>query len=121
MRKYTFIFILALLFASCGDEDASPLFICGVFDPVLELTWLQERTAEINQSDNSTYTYFTAGTIQGQQVFIEKNCCPNCNSAFLVYACDGQILEFLGIGGIDPNTVEDESVIWRGFNFTCGV
>lgn len=115
------ILLITLLFSSCRDEDISPLFICGVYDPVLELTWLADKTAEINQSDLSPFIYIAAAKYQGNDVIIEKNCCPNCNSVALVYSCDGQTIGFLGTGSIDPNSITDETVIWRGANFTCGV
>ncbi|MFC3881030.1 hypothetical protein ACFOSV_12620 [Algoriphagus namhaensis] len=121
-KLIAFSALLALLsISSCRDEDIGPLLICGVYDPVLELTWLAQKTAQINQAGNGSDIYLSAGVYQGQSVIIEKNCCISCGSVFVVYACDGQVLGFLGTGGIDPASIEDETIIWRGANFTCGV
>jgi len=115
--------ITLLSLFSCGDENPEPLLICGVSDPVLQLTWLNELTAELDESYFNQYFYVSSGKYQGEDVFIVKNCCPNCNSVESVYSCEGSVIGFLAFDGvsIDPSEISDEQVIWRGFNFQCGV
>ena len=111
---------IVLTLTSCGDENPGPLFICGVTDPVLELTWLNELTQDVNNSQLSQFFYLVAGEYQGEQVFIARNCCPNCGSVETVYSCSGQELGSFGFD-ILPSEITREQVIWRGANFQCGV
>ncbi|MHA7131385.1 hypothetical protein [Algoriphagus namhaensis] len=115
--------LLALASFSCGRENIDPILVCAAADPVLELDWLNTLTSELDDSVISTYYYITAAVYQNQEVFILKNCCPNCNAVELVYTCSGETIGFLARDGvsIDPSEISEETVIWRGFNFSCGV
>jgi len=122
--KKSLLSILVLILLSIGcKENEDPITYCGVENPSENLTWLSQLTNELDDSYFGVYFYVTAGTYQGQTVFLSKNCCPNCNSVALVYSCEGEFLGVLGRGGtgIEPTEVKDEVVIWRGTGMVCTV
>lgn len=114
------ICFLLLTLSACKDE-VDPILICGVISPAEELTWLNEIVEELNESYLGPYFYVTAGSYQGQSVFLIENCCPNCNSVVPVYNCEGESLGILGFdgAGIEPSSIKDKMVIWRGDGNLC--
>ncbi|WP_075351060.1 hypothetical protein [Algoriphagus marinus] len=116
------LFVLFFLITACKEEE-EPITYCGVENPAESLTWLNTLTDELNDSYFGVYFYVTAGKYQNEEVFLIRNCCPNCNTIISVYACDGEVLGFLGRdgAGIDPTEIKDEVIIWRGTGFECTV
>ncbi len=113
--------LIILSLSSCGgEENIDPLLICGVTDPVLEFPWLNEITTDVNSSNLSEFFYLVAGDYQGANVFILRNCCPNCGTIQTVYSCTGQEIGTYGVD-VNPAEISREQVIWRGFNASCGV
>ncbi len=123
MKNLTFLLLLSLVLSFGCKEDEEPALVCGTADPVANLPWLNTFAKELNDSYYGVYFYVTAGTYQDQQVFLIKNCCPNCNTITLVYACGGEVLGSLGRDGvgIDATEIKDEVIIWRGTGFACTV
>lgn len=94
---------------------------CSVHDPILDLPWLHAKIEEMMQhSSMIKYFYIIELKQQGQTVFIFANCCPFCNSVFLVYDCEGNSIGSLGDDRFDADLASRGKVIWKAENSSCG-
>ncbi|HTF19849.1 MAG TPA: hypothetical protein VK658_17375 [Chryseolinea sp.] len=121
MRWAVFILCVACL-AACSDDD-DDFDACDVANPE-ELTWFKEATESLNQSGEiSQYMYFTQAEYQGQRVYLQRNCCPSCNSVILVFDCAGNELGWLGSGedAIKTEDIKNESVAWKSDGNVCAI
>ncbi|MBL0739723.1 hypothetical protein [Chryseolinea lacunae] len=113
------LLLLGLLAFACDNKkcDPSPAGeACGVANPVENLVWLRDRITELktNNAELAKYFYVQQSTYQGQTVFIFGNCCPFCDSIFLVRDCAGNTLD-IASGSVDGAT----TVIWKAENSLC--
>jgi hypothetical protein len=60
------------------------------------------------------YEYVQQSTYQGNTVFIFGNCCPFCDSIFLVKDCEGKVVD-VPAGDVNGTT----TVIWKPENSQC--
>lgn len=109
----------------CDKNEPQPTLHCGVANPAENLPWLKaiidEYKFEISGADVSensigygVYQYVLQSTYQGNTVFIFGNCCPNCNSVFLVKDCEGKVLDVPATEVNGPTTV-----IWKHEHSPC--
>ncbi|MFC3881344.1 hypothetical protein ACFOSV_14215 [Algoriphagus namhaensis] len=115
------ILFFCLIFSACKEEE-QPRLICGVTDPVASLDWLSLFTNEIDESYYGVYYYISHTQLDGQDVFVVQDCCPNCFNIPVVYACDGESLGFLSAdAGINPAILDESTIIWKGTGFSCNL
>lgn len=118
-----FMTLIFISFLSCKNDDNGFNNTCHVLNPVEDLTWLKEQIAEL-EKENSTslkFTYFSQTNYNGQTVYALRNCCPSCNTAILVYNCEGIHIGTIGNGDnyITPDILENEIIVWEASNFEC--
>lgn len=120
MKKLIILIGILLINFGCKEEE-KPMVFCGVENPAENLSWLKAITEELNESYLGPFFYVTSGTYQDQQVFLVENCCPDCNTVTLVYACGGENIGILGFdgAGIEPSEVKDQVIVWRGEGNLC--
>ncbi|GAA3649226.1 hypothetical protein [Flavivirga jejuensis] len=127
--KKTFLFVTLLLLTilSCNNNDDAPAAdfenACNITNPIEDLNWLKEQIAEL-EKENSTFlkfTYFSETKYNEQTVYALRNCCPYCNTAILVYNCEGIHIGTIGNGDnyITPDILTNETIIWEASNFEC--
>jgi hypothetical protein len=56
---------------------------------------------------------------QSQTVFIFANCCPMCNSIYLVFNCAGERIGYVGDDKFDFKILESGRVIWKAADSSC--
>lgn len=124
MKKLSYLIVSIFFVAfSCQEKSEEPTFeVCGVKDPVKELAWLAERTAQYEPTELGSYFYITQAEYNKESIFIMRNCCPYCNTAITAYNCEGT---FLGVVGpeseIDGSQLLNERVIWKPANSSCSI
>ncbi len=110
--------LIAISFGCKEEED--PILICGTTDPIADLPWLNILTNELDDSYFGVYYSVAATTYDGNDVFVIRNCCPNCNSIIPVYSCSGDKLGVLSAdAGINPAILDNAKIIWKGTGYTC--
>ncbi|WP_111669851.1 hypothetical protein [Algoriphagus litoralis] len=121
MKKVLLLFlIISSLISSCSEEDLDPVQACNTNNALVELPWLAELIEAQEQSEiGKKYSYISKGIYQGETIFSLQNCCPFCNSIYLVINCEGETLGYLGSGGIEPSSITDWEVIWKSSENTC--
>lgn len=121
MKKALLLFLmLSLVISSCSKDELDPIQDCNTENVLQDLPWLVELIEAQEQSEiGKKYSYISKGIYQGQTVFSVQNCCPFCNSIYLIINCEGETLGFLGSEGIDPSSITDWEVIWRSSENTC--
>lgn len=124
MKKLSYLIVSIFFVAfSCQEKSEEPTFeVCGVKDPVKELAWLAERTAQYEPTELGSYFYITQAEYNKESIFIMRNCCPYCNTAITAYNCEGT---FLGVVGpeseIDGSQLLNERVIWKPVKSSCSI
>jgi hypothetical protein len=120
MKKLLLSFLFLIVFTFGCKEDEEPALICGTTDPVADLPWLNTLTNELNDSYFGVYYSISKTTFEGNDVFVLRNCCPNCNSVIPVYSCTGDQLGILSANsGINPAIMDNAVVIWKGDLYAC--
>jgi hypothetical protein len=116
-RAILFVVISIFLAFSC-QEDTGPLRACSVENPVEDLDWLAAEIQKMEASEFfSQYFYVTQAKYGPKTVFIFLDCCPNCDSAWRVFDCSGNLMGY--IGDIDESILDSDVVIWKSDNSTC--
>lgn len=82
--------------------------------------WMEELISELEKGSAFEYHYIVSGKFQGLQVFVLKNCCPFCNSVFVVYNCSGEELGMLG-GKIEDQDVTQQEYYWAPAAAECSI
>jgi hypothetical protein len=120
MKKITVPLLLVLAVSFGCKETEEPVLICGKIDPVADLPRLNTLTNELNDSYFGVYYSISETTYEGNDVFVLRNCCPNCNSVIPVYSCTGNQLGVLSANaGINPAILDHAVVIWKGDLYAC--
>lgn len=117
------IFLLVLIFIfgiSCENNDELTN-TCIVSKPLEDLSWLQEKVMELEDSDSELkiYFYVSQAIYNEETVFIFPNCCPVCNTLVPVYNCEGELLGYIGDDNFDSSLLENDITIWKPQNFAC--
>lgn len=120
MKKLMILILLIVSVSIACKEDEEPILICGTIDPVADLPWLTTLTKELNDSYFGVYISIAKTTYEGNDVFVLRNCCPNCNSVIPVYSCSGDQIGILSANtGINPSILDNAEVIWKGDLYVC--
>jgi hypothetical protein len=120
MKKFIVLMLLVFSVSFGCKEDEEPILICGTIDPVVDLPWLNTLTNELNDSYFGVYYSISKTTYEGNDVFVLRNCCPNCNSVIPVFSCTGDQLGILSANaGINPAILDNAVVIWKGDLYAC--
>ncbi|WP_297338161.1 hypothetical protein [Algoriphagus sp.] len=119
MKNPLLILVMLLVFATSCQENENPRLACGVENPAVNLTWLSELIDELEGTAfDRNYSYINQVNYQGQVLFVQANCCPNCNSVPIYYDCEGNVFE-------DENLVFSElttlALIWKSESSLCTV
>lgn len=122
MRIHTFLIVLMLLSFSCPDNDDKEIPLCGTNNPIEELAWLKSVINEINLPDSlfAKYFYISQASYKGETIFIIDNCCPTCNTAIIIYDCEGEILGYLG-DKIRIDEIDYSKIIYKPNDFACNL
>jgi hypothetical protein len=122
MKKLSFL-ILSIFFASfsCQEKAEEPTFeVCGVQNPVKELTWLAEKTASIESTGSSSPSFINIAEYNEEPIFLMMICCSNCNTVITAYNCEGTLLGVVGPNSeINPSLILNEREFWKPRNFAC--
>ncbi len=123
------IFIIPFILLGCNNDDDE--IDCLFNDPVQDLSWLNEKITEIENTsgDLLKYQFIDQAIYQeslfhkGKTVFIFNNCCPNCNTVVPVHNCNGEFIGLIGPadGFINPNRVTGSKSIWFPDNSECPI
>lgn len=106
------------LIVSCDEkeENASPV-ICGVENPIENLSWLKEKIDTFSKTTGVGIQIFQA-TYQNETVFIVDDC-MNCADALIqVYNCQGDVIcQLGGFAGLNTcpdfdKEVSNQELIW---------
>jgi hypothetical protein len=112
MKKLLLV-LFVIIAASCKDDKAPD--VCGVNDPVTELQWLQDKIAEIKNSEfSSKYFYVAQADYKGSVVFYVNNCCPMCSTVLIYYDCSGNQVE-----SVDTSEIKNSKRIWTPEGLEC--
>lgn len=122
MKKITLLFAIMLLVFSCSDNDDKFEAACGVGNPIEKLPWLKAEIEirESNMTDISNYLYIAQANYRAQTVFVFEDCCPTCNTAILVYNCEGEVLGQVH-ADIARDQIMNSKMIYRPDNFACEI
>ena len=116
MKNYLLPLLLSImLFSGCNEDKG----ICNLPEDAQPI-WVQDLIADLEGGAAYTYSFMMTGTYEGQQVFILKNCCPFCASAFPVFTCDGTEIGTIG-SEINPNDIKDEEFYWAPPAVQCAI
>ncbi len=115
MKKISLLIILAIFSISCsknsGDnEDGLPFLKSQGFCNESNMDWLNDKIEEL--TPNLFDSYFLKGNYKGNVVFVLSNCCELCNSAYTVYDCSGEFLDYISPIGISNEDITQQQVIW---------
>lgn len=116
MRVKIWLLLLVLpLFGtvlSCEEPDGPK--VCGVEDPVKDLSWIKVDIKEIENSGLLQYAYLVQANYKGKVVFFMGYCCPFCKFAIVIRDCQGEILS-----NVSSDQLTDQKVVWRPTNSVC--
>ena len=117
MKPHIILWISFFVALSC-DED--PWITCGA-NPVEDQAWLAGEIQEMEESGMSQFLYVSQARLGLMTVFTFRNCCPYCSTVVPVYSCSGDRIGFIGYGegGINPNALANEVVVWKPDNSAC--
>jgi len=115
MKKLTFLFFLGLTVISCQDDPT----LCGLPDDSTP-AWMDALIEQSSDSALASYFYFETAELDGAQVFIANNCCPNCGTIIQVYNCQGEVIGSLG-DDISQSELDNLRLFWAPENFQCNV
>lgn len=120
LRSIFFIILLTIVIISCSDKDDNFNTICGVNDPTEELVWLKAEITirKRDVSEDAKYQYISQADLDGETVFLYRNCDPKANTVIPVYDCEGELLGVVG----KEFTLEDFTnilLIFKPLDFVC--
>lgn len=116
MKKYLNLLIPVFFLAFACQENKG---ICDLPEDT-QPVWVQDLITDLEGSAAFNYSYIVTGTYEGQQVFVLKNCCPFCSSAFPVFICDGTEIGTIG-SEINGNNIRDEEFYWAPAGVQCSI
>ncbi|AEL25611.1 hypothetical protein [Cyclobacterium marinum] len=115
MKKFTFPLLFCFILSFSCIEDQDPETICGVTDPLTNLSWLKTLQENYASDEMSEYNYIGQAIYEGQTVFYLASCCPNCNWQLITYDCSGNKIE-------EDHTLDDldsKQTIWKSEDSEC--
>lgn len=113
MRAKIWLSLLVLSIVwSCQEPDGPT--VCGVEDPINELSWLKADLKEVENSGLLQYFYLVQASHKGKVVFYFSNCCPFCKFAIIIKDCQGNILN-----DVSSDQITDQKIIWKPANSFC--
>lgn len=121
MRKWFLLLSISFLLLACSDndDDFKAIAACGFENVTEELSWLKaeiERREE-SSSEDLIYCYITISEIDGESVFIYRDCNPLIDKACCpIYDCNGNLLPYDKI-----SLVSNERIIWKSKDFACTI
>ena len=120
MKKITPLFVIMLLVFSCSANDDKFEATCAVGNPIEKLPWLKAEIEirESNTTDIAEYFYIAQANYRAQTVFVFEDCCPICNTAILVYNCEGEVLGQVH-ADIARDQIMNSKIIYRPDDFAC--
>jgi len=80
----------------------------------VDQVWLDKTIADLEKSSLKEYFYIARADYEGMCVTYVNNCCPTCNTAIIVYHCDGTRFE-----NAEVTKLKNESIVWKPDNFAC--
>lgn len=89
MKSLLIFLFLGLLTVACRNDDAAPVNVCGVGDPINDLPWLKIRMEEARQRKEEHITAVRAIDIKGETLVQVNTMYMSCNICVL-YHCDGR-------------------------------
>lgn len=123
MKKVFSILTIIFFISSCNNDkdDINTKSACGVDNPIENLAWLKDMIQEKGQnySDLYKYMYIKQSTYNNEAVFIDANCCPECNSVFPVYNCSGEEIGVIGDEKFPSDLFSKGKVIWKSKDNEC--
>lgn len=122
MKKFALIICSIFLFLACiNSEEFNGKSACGVDNPVKDLAWLKNEIEqrENNESVDWQYHFILQAVFEKQDIFIDANCCPNCNSIYVVYNCSGESIGFIGDEKFSFDLLSKGTVIWKRKDNEC--
>ncbi|MDY7396478.1 hypothetical protein UMM65_14600 [Aureibaculum sp. 2210JD6-5] len=122
MKRIALILLSCILFFSCNSsEEFNSKSACGVKNPVEDLAWLKNEIDEREQNDSVDwrYHYILQTSFKKQDIFIYGDCCPNCNSVYVVYNCSGENIGYIGDDKYSSDLLSKGTVIWKSSNNEC--
>ncbi|MDO5979759.1 hypothetical protein [Flavivirga spongiicola] len=121
-KAFLSVTLLLLTILSCNNDDDFRN-TCNVINPIEDLSWLKAKIAEFEKenSDFLKFLYFSQTKYNEQTVYVLGDCCPNCNTVFLVYNCAGTNIGTLGNGDgyITSDILNSGTIIWKSENSEC--
>ena len=96
-------------------------FACTFENPVQDLEWLQTEISfrEANPNEELQYCYITQASIDGNPVFVYRDCNPFIDKIDPVFNCFGVFLGFVGDEGVEFSALADEKLVWSPNTFSC--
>ncbi len=114
--------MVSFLIYSCNsDNDIGFKSLCTFGDPTTDLAWLKAEIEEREQNSTefSKYLYISQAVHDGEAIIIFADCCPVCNSVFVVYNCKGENIGFIGDGNFTSETLSSGNVVWKTSDNAC--
>ncbi len=122
MKTVYKILMICFLLTSCSsDDDLKFKVLCSVDNPTTDLPWLKAEieAREQNVTEFSRYLYISQAIHKGEAIIIYADCCPVCNSVYVVYNCRGENIGFIGDGNFTLETLSSGKVIWKTDDNSC--
>lgn len=89
MKYLSLLLILLLPVLSCKEEDPDKsIEVCGVKDPVRNLSWLKDLIEKISQDKLGKFATITLLDLNGEPVFNYQSIEMSCIGC-VTYHCDG--------------------------------
>jgi hypothetical protein len=122
MKTLPSIIFCFITFITCSpNEKVIDLSVCGVLNPIKNLSWLKDEIENGAYSKPSSIydVYISTALYKGQTVLFTTICCPVCNVAPpQIKNCSGQSIGLLGVE-IQDSELAETKVIWRTQNGAC--
>jgi hypothetical protein len=122
MKTLPSIIFCFITFINCTpDEKDNDSSVCGVFNPIQNLSWLKDEIENGAYSTPSSIydVYISTAIYKGQTILFTTICCPVCDVAPpKIKNCSGQSLGLLGLE-IQESELTETKVIWRTQNGFC--
>ncbi len=124
MKKLAFILCVSFLLSCSNSEEFNSKSACGVDNPIENLAWLkseieQREQNQIDQTVDWQYHYIMLVAFEKKDIFIYGNCCPNCNSVYVVNNCNGVKIGFIGDEKFSSDLLSTGKLIWKSKNNEC--
>jgi len=94
---------------------------CTFENAVQDLAWLESEITfrESSPNEELQYCYITQANLNGNPVFIYRDCNPFVNKIDPIFNCFGEFLGFIEENGIESSAILDERLVWSPNTFSC--